>query len=673
MWFHKHRRVRAGIGAVAAVGAAGAVLIACGPFFPVSLLLMGDSAVLSAPTAEFEREIDRVVPHDVQGPKAVRPGQGSDVFEQSASVDLADLTAALGPAKDPKVLDQYAQVRAALGGKAAPGGASIPAGIPREFAEYLQGLVQFRTGDTAGARARWETLLALPVAERRWRSTWAAFMLGRSYLGQDSSRAITWLRKTRELAAAGCADSLGLASSSLGWEAKAELERGHTPRAVELYLEQLAGGDPTALSSLRFVAERTARNDTLSLAALAGHLPTRRVLTAYLVSQGGPVALSPQPPSKELAAAWLKALEMAGAGDVAGADRAAWAAYQAGDMKAAERWLSIAPADSGIARWIRAKLLLRAGKLEEGAAMLARASAAFPIDETWDECTRWEDIVDRSMNPSGRALGEAGVVLLARRQYTEALDALLRGGFWTDAAYVAERVLTVDELRAYLDRTWATVKPVEGSDWYDAKRDKPEDTAAHLKYVLGRRLARLGKFEIAAPYMPDGQRGLLASLAELMRAGRDPRRGGPDRARSLWAAAQLTREHGMALLGTELAPDAVVYGGSFSMSLESRKAGSSLGPSPDELTRSTRNAPAPDKRWHYRFVGTNLAWEAASLMPDQDEGTATVLCTAGTWIKAQEPKEADRFYKALVKRCGNTPLGAEAAKLHWFPKIDVNK
>jgi hypothetical protein len=57
-------------------------------------------------------------------------------------------------------------------------------------------------------------------------------------------------------------------------------------------------------------------------------------------------------------------------------------------------------------------------------------------------------------------------------------------------------------------------------------------------------------------------------------------------------------------------------------------------------------------------------------MPDQDPRTAKVLWTAGTWLKERAPQDADRFYKALVRRCGRTPLGQEADRLRWFPAVD---
>ena len=55
-------------------------------------------------------------------------------------------------------------------------------------------------------------------------------------------------------------------------------------------------------------------------------------------------------------------------------------------------------------------------------------------------------------------------------------------------------------------------------------------------------------------------------------------------------------------------------------------------------------------------------------MPDDSEETAKVLCTAGGWLKALDPKAANRFFKALVTRCGETALGREAKRTKWFPK-----
>ena len=89
----------------------------------------------------------------------------------------------------------------------------------------------------------------------------------------------------------------------------------------------------------------------------------------------------------------------------------------------------------------------------------------------------------------------------------------------------------------------------------------------------------------------------------------------------------------------------------------------------DEDQRAEEPPTTIAARYHYRYLAANLAWEAAALMPDNNDDTARVLCEAGTWLKNRDPKSADRFYKALVKRCGTTELGKAADKKHWFPPI----
>ena len=90
---------------------------------------------------------------------------------------------------------------------------------------------------------------------------------------------------------------------------------------------------------------------------------------------------------------------------------------------------------------------------------------------------------------------------------------------------------------------------------------------------------------------------------------------------------------------------------------------------PEELKRVEKQHIKEKRRWHYIYSAVDLAWEAAELLPDNDDTTAHVLCAAGSWIKAKYPEEADRFYKALVLRCRKTKLGQEADKLRWFPKV----
>ena len=130
--------------------------------------------------------------------------------------------------------------------------ATLPDEFPSEFSDYHRGALAFRRGAAQFSEARsiWEALLGRPPEERHHRSTWAAFMLGKIALAEQNPEAVHWFRLTRKLAAAGFADSLGLAADSYGWEARSELRQGHDEAAARLYLAQLALGDDSAIVSL---------------------------------------------------------------------------------------------------------------------------------------------------------------------------------------------------------------------------------------------------------------------------------------------------------------------------------------------------------------------------------------------------------------------------------------
>ena len=70
----------------------------------------------------------------------------------------------------------------------------------------------------------------------------------------DDDRALDYFRQVAELARQGFADSAGLATASIGREARIYLRRKNYEHAIELYLEQFAAGDDSAVVSLRWTA-----------------------------------------------------------------------------------------------------------------------------------------------------------------------------------------------------------------------------------------------------------------------------------------------------------------------------------------------------------------------------------------------------------------------------------
>lgn len=692
------------IAAVCALALGGALALwACGPFFP-DWLLASDAYVLDAPVVWFRKEVQPFLP---AGPPKLKAAPVDDPYLHTAEVAVADLRAALETAGTPaarreEMLGEYKALR---DGVVSYGAAlaqwreevswadpapprptfqpvSVPAGLPGEFADYEKGAVAFHMGRLDEARAAWEKLLARPAGERRYRTTWAAFMLGRSQVESDPAAAVEWLAKTRELADQGFADPLGLAAASLGWEARAERNRGRHDVALKLYGEQAKTGDPRALESLRRAARSTLENP--EAARMVARSPEARpVVTSYVLSDWSRIDYDgPLDPAR--AQAWLAAVQAEKLTKVEHADRLAWAAYRAGDFAAASEWLKRADASAPMARWIRAKLLMRDGQLAEAEALLAQAAPALE-GKPLGNADRWLTY-ESEVQPAGRprALGELGVVRLARKEYVPALDALIRGGYWTDAAYVAERVLTIEELKAYVDKEWPrslrwtadNESADEGWDLIYAGLVLPvaEDVSWRVRDLLGRRLVRAGRHAEALPYFLPENQPTVEELAAALEAGKDAARPAGERAESLFEAACVTRHYGLEIQGTELEPDWALESGTYDVGsfVESRsnpEPHARLGPTEDEVKRAEKSRVEPFQRFHYRFRAADLAWEAASLLPDGSPEKARMLAIAGTWIKNRDAKAADRFYRALVRCCGQTELGREAARVKWFPEV----
>jgi len=208
------------------------------------------------------------------------------------------------------------------------------------------------------------------------------------------------------------------------------------------------------------------------------------------------------------------------------------------------------------------------------------------------------------------------------------------------------------------------------ADRPNGTKEVAERTQA-LRHLYARRLTRLGRWREARPYFPAALRPKLDAYVQGIRDGHDLKKDAIQRGRALFAAATIARDDGMELLGSELGPDDAQYKGAFPHGDDGARTPANdplFKPNEDMQQRLSESLVRPRKRFHYRYIASDHAWDAAQLLPNESDETATLLCTAGGWLKNQDPKAANRFYKALVTRCGSTVLGKEAERLKWFPK-----
>jgi len=638
---------------------------ACGPHFPNSVIVEGDGFVTSAPAASFRALVERI---DVPKPefaansdsRCVLSDRTVDAGQRELLVRLTELEVPAGLRED--ILFSHIDFRKALepveDGERREGPLpKLHPQMPKEFSNYLLGAALYHVENLTVARAMWTYVLALPESERRYRSVWAAYMIGRSFVDGDPKQAAKWFGKTRALARAGFHDRLGLASASYGWAARAALNQGRIAQALELYLTQYAcGDDETALESLRIAAAQALDGTDEQLRDVVRSDIARQIVNAEVLAWHS-AYLEWGHAGQESMTRWLEAVEAAAPLTVRDADRLAWAAYRIGADDMAARWLAKADPSSTVGRWIRAKLLLREGKIDEAAEHLAMVVQSF--EAGGDDVTFvWPSLAE-SQGTTDKVLGELAALRLSQGEAAQALDVLLRTeNHWVDAAYIAELVLSPDELMAYIER----MSP-------DGKH------AASVRSLCCRRLMRLERFDDALKTAMGEQRAWVQAFVDDLRFGRDGSHSAVERAAALWSAAQLLREHGMEMRGTEFAPDFAIWGGAYEWmdmrSIRLSNDGPLTKPTVEERLRlKQRTDVVPFRRFHYRYVAADMAWDAAALMPDESEETATVLCTAGSWIKIADPDWADRFYQALIRRCGRTKLGRQAVQLKWFPKLE---
>ncbi len=543
---------------------------------------------------------------------------------------------------------------------------SLLASLPDEFALYAAGAWHYRCGYYEEAIRCFEDVLALPPTARRYRSTWAAYMLGISWTHLDTKSAIPYFELTRELADRGFYDSTGLAEASREKQVLSEKYEGRFAFAMEHYLDIIKSpgfdGNHHVYDALNSVCRATMEADpspdymyrnpefleVLSRWALA----TRYGWDSMRFLEGIKAAALDSPPP--------------------GLGRFACAAYRKGLFGQASLWIDMAREDDLHALWVGAKLAQREGKSKTAARLLERAEHILAQDDSWAEKASPQFLQETQSS----MLGDLGVAKLNVRNYTGALDAFARGGHWEDAAYVADRVLMKEELRQFLDE-------VTNDSFYRQEiRDfRVASNYERLAFLLARRYARDDELTRAAAYYPRDEganysgremRGRDESLRELfdtyvlqLKKGRDNSLSRTNRAEALVESAKIARQYGLELFGTEYVPDTFMYGGSFTFPMSARVDGSMT--SANERWRVVHNAPTIPHRYHYRWKAAELMWEAARLLPDNDPMTARVLWQGGKWIAIDDPQGADKFYKALVNRCRGLAIGKAADEKRWFP------
>ncbi len=613
--------------------------LACGPDFPMRLLDNRGQSLAELPEGNFSFEIGRLG-HAINGLKNVTAG--ANYGDEPDPVALRDQAEQAGLSAEQQVLVKHLRSLTDARQVEAEG-----AQLPPELKLYLAGAVAFGAGDPALAAGYFKKVLALPAEQRASRSTWAAYSLGRALFAmsveadaapdllEQSRKAF---EQTRQLSIDGFSDPLELGVASLGEEARVVRTAGDWNRAIELYATQNLHGSAVGYTSLKLLMADLMTLPEDQVAELLKGQPVQQLVTASMISRLG-WSFGDQPANEQK---MIKLLQNSTRGSLENADRLAAMNYQQGDYASAKAFLEHA-GDGGLAWWLRAKLAVREGDKTAATAAYAKAAQAFPQNESWGE-RRTPDYDYETLQPKCRVEGESAILALQRGDYLQAFDQLYRSQsiYWFDAATVAERVLTLEELKHYVDTQVPAPPPLSQQD-----RDNyvPLPVAASLRNLLGRRLLREGHYEQAPAYFDNDSLRHKAKQYGEQRLAADSAWWPTRRAAALFNAAWTARLWGMDILGYEMAPDYATFGGNYMLENAELKVGPLV--AEDEVKRQQASAAQPDQRYHYRFVATALASKAADNLPHTSQAFAAVLCAAAGWNSS--PEEEHAFYQRYVK------------------------
>lgn len=708
---------------------------ACSPSFS-SPVLNSPNRVIAPPRSYIVTELEQIeldisLPGKLTIPETIPPKttyqSKSKRRELVLKRELQEIKEITGWDDDAAAFNEYRLIRSTMFGLAKKTEPSIvklinneqwPAGLPKEITMYLDAASAFRAQDHPKASNILKKLLALPKPQRQHRSIWAHFLLARIELekGDDDqlTRSLPHFNQIIELHSQGFHDSLAMRWDAL--EALADLEKLQpTPdqnTIIKYYFALARAGHMHSLMQLQSLAEGC------DFTIAAKDPVVRQIVTAVLLSQTSRLQYwqPPQADETRLEIKWLNVLESIEVSSYE-ANRLAWLAYKRGEYEISQRWLNLASETDTIGSWVAAKLALRSG-LDSAPAIalnhLDKARATFSSDRDigpkydYDE-KHYRNYTHKEVKElvDLQYWGDLGTIRLANNQFVEAMDAFMIGGEWKDAAFIAEQLISIEELLSYVRKTYPEKEPElvdkRISMWSFYSRLNIGD---RLRYLTARRLAREKYFKDAAAFMPEKVQPQFTEYVSHYRKFRDQNSSGEERAENGWRAAQIHKKYGMELFGTEVGPDWFCYQGSYDLGsyaaarygLESQvrviqqpaeyrnpasekvktsgfvyrwfsnnKQPFALPPNHSEMWRFNKYGKLINaQRFHYRFVAADLAWEASQFLPDNDEQTAGILNTAGIWIAHRNPTAADTFYKSLVNRNRYTELGQLADEKRWF-------
>lgn len=625
---------------------------ACGPFAPTYLLGDRNSTLLDMPNGSFTFEAQHLVARNPKLPvwRAPAVSHNGDTDRKKR---VAEIAAKLQTALPPAERYYYLGAR-----------------------DFYNGSGQTQSGFTQ--------LLALPkAAQGEWRLKALYSLARQNYdvhegedsiasiyhsFGYDADAATEGIRRYQQVideVLAGEPDPERLSLASLGQLGFYQLNSGNMSGAIKLYAQQAAQGVPGGEVSLRRISLFLTNEENFPLLEkLIDDPMVQQLVIAELFirrdwgyDEQGCIDSNSEYSCATHRDKIINLLIAHRTKGFAYSDRLAALAYRNGDYTLSKLLLADAP-ESGLGEWLHAKLALREGGIPLATRYYARAAKYFPDEETpgnpQTQSNAYRD--DQVKVTSCRIASEHAILALKRDDYQQAMALLYQGKdiYWADLADVAESVLTLQELKAFVDKNVpAPAHPLVLEDYPDnydgfvSPAVIPADVK--LRALLARRLVRNGQYQQAVAYfdIPDYRRA-AQNLADLKSKARQKNISKRERAQAQYEAAQLLRNYGIELAAYEMYPDYAITSGQYSTLYDVSYEGNWFGKY--ESPRFNNAIPAKNLHFlHYRWRAAEWAERSADLLHPKTQAWAAVLCNAANWVGARDPKASRALYLRYVK------------------------
>ncbi|AMH17920.1 hypothetical protein AL518_07775 [Hafnia paralvei] len=650
---------------------------ACGPDFINRLLVDRNNTLLYMPEGNFAFEANKLAEIDKTLPiwKEAEATTQEKITEEMSSEDL----------RTSKIVEQ---MRASNSIEQAE---ALSKGLSAEERLYTLGAVAFKLMDKK-AIDYFTQVTALPEDEQENYGLEAQYSLGRALMEDYSDEkqdrtlrtmdshpdktqltlALAAFQKVIDRVKNGERDVGFLSLTRLGQQAKIHIWLGNLPVAAHLYAQQSAQGDESGNISLRLFTDMLVKpqNEKRLETAIKDPL-IQQLVTIQLFSNKWTALNYEQESEKPKIAAKLFTLVTNASAEsrFQGRDRLAALAYRTGHYDLAATLLKTS-GDSALSWWLRAKMALRGGDIKAATAAYAKAAAGFPSAEIWATDPREPNILYGSdIQPTCRIAGEQGILALNRGDYLQAMTLFYRGKdiYVPDIMDIAERVLTINELKDFVDKNVPAVDVTPSKfkqELYEygningGQALAPENA---LRNLLARRLMRAGRYNEALTYfLPGKQRQWAKEFADYLNIAHDLTADKLTRAQAYYQAAELQRFEGVQLFAYEMTPDYAIYGSNYSYVGDSYNRKDWQGGNwlrEEQTSNNVAAAPVPFKNWiaskeaarakaalpktnntflHYRWKAVDLASQSAELLSPNSQAYTMVLCNAESWIRYKD-------------------------------------